>query len=162
MGEKNQNKKNMQHKNAITNGVVIITVYVESLRKRSIKKTNNPNPRYKISKSYDRRAQLLAYSRELRKNALSEEKVEQQIPSNESLPRTKSKKPISLAERVQICFSTSRTQWMYECVEPKESNEMNRHKKRKGSGKICYSFVRKLKSLFKKLSRKEKFNGKED
>ncbi|CAL0317904.1 unnamed protein product [Lupinus luteus] len=162
MGEKNQNKKNMQHKNAITNGVVIITVYVESLRTRSIKKTNKPHPRYKISKSYDRRAQLLAYSRELRKNALSEEKVEQQIPSNESLPRTKSKKPISLAQRVQICFPTSRTQCMYERVEPKESNEMNRNKKRKGSGKICNSFLRKLKRLFKKLSCKEKFNGKED
>ncbi|OIW02415.1 hypothetical protein TanjilG_05008 [Lupinus angustifolius] len=107
MGEKNQNKKNMQHKNAITNGVVIITVYVESLRKRSIKKTNNPNPRYKISKSYDRRAQLLAYSRELRKNALSEEKVEQQIPSNESLPRTKSKASSLLSSLVTTWISSN-------------------------------------------------------
>ncbi|KAE9605879.1 hypothetical protein Lalb_Chr10g0101981 [Lupinus albus] len=154
MGEKNQNKKNMQHKNAITSGVVIITVYVESFRTRSMKKTNKPHPRYKISKTYDRRAQLLAYSRELRKNALTEEKLEQ-IPSNESLPRTKSKKPMCLAEPVKICFPTSRTRWMYDRVEPKERKDINRHKKRKGSGKTCYTFLRKLKSVFKKLSCKE-------
>ncbi|WVY91006.1 hypothetical protein V8G54_036520 [Vigna mungo] len=92
----------MEKRSTISNGVVI-TVYVESPRTRSIKPSEDPTKKTKphppfrkpqttgsqSSLGYDRRAHLLAYSRQLRQNALSQKNVQVQLPHNHSRPRSK-------------------------------------------------------------------------
>ncbi|KAK7275700.1 hypothetical protein RIF29_16822 [Crotalaria pallida] len=104
MGEKKQSQKNMQHKNPITNDGVVITIYVESMRSRSIKKTKQ-YPRFKIPQGYDRRAQLLAYSRELRNEG--SEKVQQIHSNNESLPGSRSKASSLLSYLITAWISSN-------------------------------------------------------
>ncbi|KAK7301292.1 hypothetical protein RJT34_12153 [Clitoria ternatea] len=78
----------MQNENTITKGVTI-RVYVESSRTRSSKNPTHktePNPHFRMPKTtgtqgYDRKAQLLAYARELRKIARSEN-IQIQLPHN--------------------------------------------------------------------------------
>ncbi|KAG5111012.1 hypothetical protein AAZX31_14G154800 [Glycine max] len=158
----------MQNKNpTITNGVVI-TSYVESPRTRSIKpsddptKKTKPHPRFRISQTarsqgYDHRAQLLAYSRQLRENARSHKNVQVQFPQNQSNP--KGQKRLLLAEPVPVyspltqILSSSSTQFgCDECVEHKGREVTNRSKKRMGNGNKCCKVLRKLKSMFKRLS----------
>ncbi|KAJ1439201.1 hypothetical protein SESBI_02572 [Sesbania bispinosa] len=95
MATEKKQGKNMQNR---TNGVVI-TVYVESSRTRSSKlsegpmnQTTKPYPPFKTLQTagthgYDRRAQLLAYSKQLRNEG--SKKVQVQLPHNESRPKTK-------------------------------------------------------------------------
>jgi len=103
MASENKHSVKMQNKSTITNGVVI-TVYAESPRTRSIKpsedptKKTKPHPRFRkpqttgsqsSSLGYDRRAHLLAYSRQLRENAQFQKNVQVQSPHNHSRPRSK-------------------------------------------------------------------------
>lgn len=85
----------MQNKNG-----VVITVYVESPRTCSNKpsegpaKKTKPHPRFRMpqttgTQGYDRRAQLLAYSRQLRENAMPQKNVHFQLPHNQSRPKRK-------------------------------------------------------------------------
>jgi len=99
---KNKQSANMENRSFISKGVVI-TVYVESPRTRSIKPSEDPRNKTKphpsfrkpqITRSqsslgYDRRAHLLAYSRKLRENAQSQKNVQVQLPHNHSRPRSK-------------------------------------------------------------------------
>ncbi|RDX84365.1 hypothetical protein CR513_34596, partial [Mucuna pruriens] len=148
MASENKQSENMQNKSTITNGVVI-TVYVESPRPRSIKplegptKKTKPHPRFKMpqttgTQGYDRRAQLLAYSRQLRENALLSQK----------------KKRLLFAEPVRVC-SPSTQMSQHECLELKGGNGINGSKKRKGRAHKFNPVLRKLKSILKKLSCKE-------
>ncbi|TKY56211.1 hypothetical protein E2542_SST20654 [Spatholobus suberectus] len=78
------------------------------------------------TQGYDRRAQLLAYSRQLRENA-----------------RSQKKKRLLLPEPVQICSPStqmppsSSTRLGHECVEHKGSEEINGSMKRKESANKC-------------------------
>ncbi|CAJ1971826.1 unnamed protein product [Sphenostylis stenocarpa] len=100
MASENKQSMNMQNKSTVTKGVVI-TVYVESTRTRSIKPSEDPKKKTKShyrmpqttgsqsSQGYDRRAQLLAYSRQLRETAESQKNVKVRLPHNQSRPRSK-------------------------------------------------------------------------
>ncbi|XP_029130487.1 uncharacterized protein LOC114916938 [Cajanus cajan] len=150
----------------ITNGVVI-TVYVESSRTRSIKpledstKKTKPHPRFRRpqtttgTQGYDRRAQLLAYSRQLRENAIRSQKNYQvQLPRNHSRPRSKNR--LLLAEPIRMCSpSTQMAPTSNECVEHKGGEEIKGSKKNKGSANKRYPVLRKLKNMLKTLSCKE-------
>ncbi|KAH1213909.1 hypothetical protein GmHk_14G041766 [Glycine max] len=145
----------MQNKNpTITNGVVI-TSYVESPRTRSIKpsddptKKTKPHPRFRISQTarsqgYDHRAQLLAYSRQLRENARSHKNVQKRLLLAEPVP--------VYSPLTQILSSSSTQFGCDECVEHKGREVTNRSKKRMGNGNKCCKVLRKLKSMFKRLS----------
>ncbi|KOM27774.1 hypothetical protein LR48_Vigan462s002700 [Vigna angularis] len=102
MASENKQSVKMENRSTISNGVVI-TVYVESPRTRSIKpseaptKKTKPQPPFRkpqttgsqSSLRYDRRAHLLAYSRQLREHAHSQKNVQVQLPHNHSRPRSK-------------------------------------------------------------------------
>ncbi|KAL2317755.1 hypothetical protein Fmac_031631 [Flemingia macrophylla] len=94
----------------ITNGVVI-TVYIESPKTRLIKpsedptKKTKPHPRFRMPQSkgtqgYDRRAQLLAYSRQLRENVGSQINDQVQLAHNQSRPRTKATETEEFVESI--------------------------------------------------------------
>ncbi|TKY74316.1 hypothetical protein E2542_SST03077 [Spatholobus suberectus] len=110
---KKQNKSVARNSN--TNSVVI-TVYTESVTTRSRRLSEDPtkktkaHPHFKSNgiagtQGYDRRALLLAHSRELR-NAASENVP---LPTNQSPPKTKSK-GIWLTQLVRIYSCSSSTQ----------------------------------------------------
>ncbi|KAK7282759.1 hypothetical protein RIF29_11790 [Crotalaria pallida] len=87
MADENKESDSVHDKNTNTNGVVI-TVYVESVKTR--KTRPHPHfirPRVSETEGYDRRAQLLAHSRQLRNQG--SENVP--LPSNQSQTIIKSK-----------------------------------------------------------------------
>lgn len=99
MVEKNKHKETVKDRNTSTGGVVI-TVYEESVTPRSRKQSQDPIKKTKphphftrpraapTTHGYDRRAQLLAHSRQLRNYAASQ-KVPIPLPTIQS--QTKSK-----------------------------------------------------------------------
>ncbi|KAG6602066.1 hypothetical protein SDJN02_06812, partial [Cucurbita argyrosperma subsp. argyrosperma] len=152
---------------------VIITVYVESPRKQSNKSHQNPisinknshpnaHPKAPKSRGYDRRAELLAYSRELR-NVDS---------ATTHLPKTKSKWRVK-SETAAVRRLPSRRglrQGRYERVgmmreERTEVVEQRCLPKcfngdyKRSSGRLGSSILRKLKSLMGGLSKGCKRGG---
>ncbi|GMI64847.1 hypothetical protein HRI_000154000 [Hibiscus trionum] len=161
-GNRDQMKKQKSGKEmANTNGVVI-TVYVESsppttiqplLKSNPLKKVK-PNPvpkRPKRGQCYDRRARLLAYTRELR----SADK-DNRIQWNERFSRHKAKKwkcPIT-PRRIGISFlgifRRKKRQWKYQRIPSEENNERYSRGKKKILGRR--NFWSKLKRMFRALS----------
>ncbi|RDX81484.1 hypothetical protein CR513_37832, partial [Mucuna pruriens] len=153
---KKQNESVERKTNTNTNSVVI-TVYSESVttrsRRQSEDSTNNPRFRSKGtagSQGYDRRALLLAHSRQLR----NEGSQKLQLPTNHSQPKTKSMlKGIWLSQLVRICSRSSSTQ-----MPPTSStwgNERVAFKERKERNPIASPFLSKMKNKLKQLSCKE-------
>lgn len=147
-----------EKKNTNTNGV-IIKVYVESPKTRSMKKTK---PRENLTNAetqgyeHDRRALLLAHSRSLRKSS-SEKKVP--LPIVQSNSRPKIKKAMSY-QPVRICSCSPSKETVPSLTirsrnEPKEKKEDNRSEKKKSKEKSSPQFLGKWKSMLKQLSCKE-------
>ncbi|XVF36838.1 hypothetical protein REPUB_Repub19eG0092900 [Reevesia pubescens] len=157
--QKKKQKKSTANEMPNMNGVVI-SVYVESpsiippLSESNPNKNIKRNPvskRPKRSQGYDRRAQLLAYTQELR-TADSEE----QIQWNEKSSRHKSKKwkcPTA-AKRLGISFlgifRKTKRRWKYRRMSSEEDNKCNSSGKKKKHGRR--KFWRKLKRMFRGLS----------
>lgn len=129
-------EKNKKHSQNTENGVVI-TVYVESSRTRSsyklskkdLTKKTKPQNESKKTCGFDRKAELLAYSRHLRTIEASQ-KVHVQ-----SQPRIK--KNSCLAKPIRICSPSTRIKpSLSTFFEPKGSM-----KRKCGGNKYCYLFL---------------------
>ncbi|KAK4276777.1 hypothetical protein QN277_014885 [Acacia crassicarpa] len=167
MGEKKQSQ-NGNDRNTQTNGVMI-TVYVESSTTRS-RKPSDPakkskshpqikRPRTSQSQGYDRRALLLAYSRQLRNTASESKDV--QVPTTQK-SRHKSKEENCLW--FQFCpLSSSRmlrpsnSGRAYDRAPLVEKEELKQSRKKKSGGKPSSpAFLRKLKGALREMSCKQK------
>ncbi|XP_028757478.1 uncharacterized protein LOC114716623 [Neltuma alba] len=164
MGEK-KHSENGNDRNTQINGVMI-TVYVESSTTRSRKqsdpaKKSKRRPQIKRSRTsqsqgYDRRALLLAYSRQLR-NAGSECR-DVRVPSTQK-SRHKSKE--ENCSWFQFCPPSSRMlrrsngRWTYDRVPFVEKEELNQSRKKKSNGITNSPFLRKLKGMLKEMSCKK-------
>ncbi|CAL0319380.1 unnamed protein product [Lupinus luteus] len=151
MEEKNKQSKrvSVHDKITYTNGVVI-TVYVESVKTRleyPIKKTK-PRTYFNGSRvsgiqGYDRRAQLLAHSRQLRN----------QGSENVSLQTKTIKKG---PQQVRICScSPSTNRRRYRRVVSKVSLERNKSQNKKSNGKRSSTILIKVRNMLKEMSCKE-------
>ncbi|XP_050214725.1 uncharacterized protein LOC126665837 [Mercurialis annua] len=133
-----------------TNSRVIITVYVESPRKRLHQKTN---PTGKHRGCYDRRSDLLAYSRQLR-NGGSPRRIRQ--PERNSPLTSKMWKWSSLPVRIKASFRKifrrSKRQFRYERI-PSEAGQFSRRRKKSWRRHIASSCCRKMKDVLKEISR---------
>ncbi|KAJ7959093.1 Cytochrome P450 71A1 like [Quillaja saponaria] len=156
--EKKQNNNNVKNRNgSITQNGVVITVYGESQMSRSQqdpKKKTKPDPHPKKfgatkTQGRDRRAELLAYSRQLR-NAGPREVEQVQLPRTHS--RHRAKRCIWLwlpSIRMPGC---SKSRWRYERMILKESGR----KKRKNKGQQNnYHIFTKLRNMLRAMSCKE-------
>ncbi|XP_054797775.1 uncharacterized protein LOC129302899 [Prosopis cineraria] len=164
MGETKHSKNGNDGKTQ-TNGVMI-TVYVESSTTRSRKlsdpaKKSMPQTRIKTSRTsqsqgYDRRALLLAYSRQLRN--IGSESQDVQGPTKQQ-SRHKSKEEI--CSWFQFCSPSSRmlrqpnSRWRYDRMPILEKEELSQPRKKRSNGKTSSPFLRKLKGLLKEMSCKK-------
>ncbi|KAI4337764.1 hypothetical protein L6164_016140 [Bauhinia variegata] len=159
-------KNNGRDRNTKTNEV-LVTVYVESSTPRS-QKLSNPMTKTKANQpwkgiksggkqGYDRRAQLLAYTRQLR-NASSQEGGENKVPSITDQSRTKTKRCIWLT---RICAPSSQVlrrsgrRRKYERLASKESRQANHQSRKKGNEGDNSSFLMKVKNMLREMSCKE-------
>ncbi|KAG8633047.1 hypothetical protein MANES_18G073554v8 [Manihot esculenta] len=151
---------------------VIITVCVESPRKCTHQKTGdltseatrNPlfkRPQSRRKKGYDRRAELLAYSRELR-DGVSLRQQERRPRRNSSRLKAEKLKwssaPVRIKASIQRIFRRNERQCMYEKIESvSEENsgvasQFHCRKEKASGGNIASSFCKKLKRKLKELS----------
>ncbi|MED6191713.1 hypothetical protein PIB30_003056 [Stylosanthes scabra] len=171
--EKKKQKEIIQDRNN-TSRVVTITVYKESVKPRSTRKQSHApikktKPNQNLTHGYDRRAQLLAHSRELRNHALGHAKKFPSSPIFHLQTKNKKKKGFWLTRPVRICscscspskfsalsFGSGGVGWCrYERVTSEESKERNRSNIIKTSQKARPSFLSKVNNMLKELSCKE-------
>ncbi|XP_020536913.1 uncharacterized protein LOC110010027 [Jatropha curcas] len=141
------------------NNGVIITVYIELPRRRPNKKMAMSNPSSKRIRCDNRRAELLAYARELRDS--SSHKQEWQPRRNSSRPKSEKQKWkwLSAQEKIQTSleriFRRKQRQCGYERIATEEyggDDEFHNKRKAASRGKSASSFCRKLKRVLKELS----------
>ncbi|KAJ9146351.1 hypothetical protein P3X46_028630 [Hevea brasiliensis] len=149
---------------------VIISLYVESPRKCSHQKTGDLNnkakqnllfrrPQSTKTKCYDRRAELLAYARELRDSAAchQQERWPRRISSRLKSEKLKwSSAPVRIQASIQKIFRRNEKQYRYEKIVSEQNSgvfrEFHSRKKKTPRGNIASTFCKKLKRMLKELS----------
>ncbi|KAM7256456.1 hypothetical protein ACFE04_012197 [Oxalis oulophora] len=142
MKKRNQNKKKSTETSIKINNGVIITVYIESKTVRPHQKSKLPIKKQSSSTTktcYDRRAQLLAYSRQLRESK-SDDKVQW---SRAPLIKPKARLRIGF---INDFNEKSRWRGTYQRIMSMEEEKTNNNDKRKNSH-LC----RRLRCMFKDL-----------
>ncbi|KAE8077396.1 hypothetical protein FH972_015963 [Carpinus fangiana] len=180
-------KNNKEANKTATQNGVIISVYVESPKpqspqravivKKAKPKSASKKPQAARKRGYDRRAQLLAYSRDLR-NAGSPQEVQRPRNNLRSTPKClEQKKWEWLMKPASFCIKSHQTlertssRWRYERMpiekktekvdRPVGSTSSTGGKKRKPTRRSNSHFLSKIRCMLKELSCKKDDVGKD-